>query len=43
MLVSEHLKFDVDNEVDALNKTRRFVADVCKPIIELPKSLQPEQ
>ena len=40
MLVSDHLKFDVDNEVDALSKAKLFVAEVCEePMTDLAQSL----
>ena len=39
---TDKVKFDVDDELDAIEKARLFVADVCQSLDNLP-AVQPQQ
>ena len=39
---NDKVKFDVDDELDAIEKARLFVADVCQSLDNLP-AVQPQQ
>lgn len=38
---NDKVKFDVDDELDAIEKARLFVADVCQSLDNLP-AVQPQ-
>jgi len=42
MFSNQYLKFDVDDELDAISKARAFVADVCKTL-DFPRVVREER